>query len=91
MLGFAFALMICALALIASSMHRHQRDSAFSSLQRLGGATLRRHLGFVWLAIALLLLSTDQKVSQALVEWFGLFSVASVLTMALSAFSDKVK
>ena len=64
---------------------------AFLPLQRLGSASLRRYAGFLWLAIALLLLSINQKFSHALVEWFGLFSVASVFTMALSALGSKVK
>lgn len=91
MAGVAFLLITLALVLIASSMHRHQRDSAFVPLQRLGSALLRRYCGFIWLAIALLLLGANQKLSHALVEWFGLLSVASVLIMALSTFSNKVK
>lgn len=91
MTGLAFLLINLALVLIASSMHRHQRDLVFSSLQRLGSGALRRYMGFVWLVIALLLLSSHQTLSHALVEWFGLFSVASVFTMALSALSDKMK
>lgn len=87
----AFALIMFAFALIASSMHRHQRDSAFLPLQRLGSANLRRCFGFVWLAVALMLLSTDQTLAHALVEWFGLLSIASVFTMAMSALSGKVK
>jgi len=89
MLALAFILICGALAFIASSMYRHQRDPVFKSLQRLGSPTLRRCIGFVWLVFALLLLTTNNTLSHALVEWFGLFSVASVLTMALSRFGSK--
>jgi hypothetical protein len=83
--GFAFILMAVALAFIASGMQRHQRDLSFAPLQYLGSNTLRRYLGFAWLIVALLLLSTNKSLSHALVEWLGLFSVACLLTMALSA------
>lgn len=89
MLGLAFILICFALAFIASSMYRHQRDPAFRWLQRLGRPSVRRCAGFVWLVFALLLLTTRNTLSHALVEWFGLFSVASVLTMALSIFRRK--
>jgi hypothetical protein len=89
MLALAFILICCALAFIASSMYRHQRDPAFQWLQRLGSPSVRRCAGFVWLVFALLLLTTNNTLSHALVEWFGLFSVASVLTMALSRLGRK--
>lgn len=85
MLGPAFLLIICSLSFIASGMHRHQRDKAFAPLQRFGSATLRRYLGFLWLVLALVLLSMNNSISHALVEWFGLFSVASILIMTLSS------
>jgi hypothetical protein len=89
MFALAFIFICFALALIASGMYRHQRDPAFQLLQRFGSPSVRRCAGFVWLVCALLLLTTNNTLSHALVEWLGLFSVASLLTMGLSSIGKK--